>query len=498
MRNLFWLVTVLAVAAFGQEDTPTFRTGTTLVEFTVVARDGEGNPVTDLNKEEIEVADKGRRREVAFFRFEGASQTRESAPLSPGEFTNRAEYTKGPPRNITAIVIDTLNTRLADQAYTRFLVLRYLEEIPPDTRIGIYRLGWGGTQSLHDFTDDVESLRNVLSENYLRAPRLADGMGQTIASLEWIGDHLARVPGRKSMVWISGGLSDPAMLLKDWDDHLRRLGQRLASQGIAVYPVDTVGLEGMVDVSQPVSWRSPRGGVVRRNLGFWSQSARRGRLWTAMDILASTTGGRTTRNSNELTRGIEEAATDVLGSYTVGFYVDDTPDDKWYRIKVKTSRKGVKLTHPKGYLLSVPTQEPQTWTEKEWTLRIVNPAGSTEIHLNGRCEPADGEGAYNLFLEIPADELGFVQVAEHLQADLEVAVAEKTAVGDFSFKVHFVRVQLTGDQEAPAAGTVARAELGFQLEPDTVTMRVVVRDRYTGRSGTLDLPVDRLPVKLPD
>jgi len=214
--------------------------------------------------------------------------------------------------------------------------------------------------------------------------------------------------------------------------------------------------------------------------------------------MVSTTGGRTTRDSNDLTRGIEQAAADVRGSYTVGFYVDDTPDDKWYRINIKTSRKGVKLTHQEGYLLNVPTQEPQMWTEKEWTQRIVNPVGSTEIHLNGRSEPAEEEGVYNLTLEIAADELGFVQVEERLEASLEVAVAEKNTAGDFSYKVHLVTVELTGDRDAPSAGTLARAELGFQLEPDTVTMRVVTRDRVTGRSGTLDLPVNRLPVKLPD
>jgi len=495
MRNLCWLVIVLGAAAFGQEDIPTFQTETTLVEFSVVALDRKGNPVTDLTKEEIEVTDKGRRREVAFFRFEGEPETREAAPLAEGEFTNRAEYTTGPLRNITAIVLDTEYTDLEDQMYFRSLALRYLQEIPPDTRIGVYRIGWGGAQCLHDFSDDVESLSKAISEDYLGAPRQIDELGRTLPSLEWIGDLMAGIPGRKSMVWISGGISDRLLPRKDGVDPITRVARRLASQGIAVYGVDAVGLKGMVDVSEPISWRSPGGGVVRRDLRFALQYVIQAGLWKAMDILASTTGGRATRNSNNLTRGIEEAAADVRGSYTVGFYVDDAPDDKWYRIKVKTSRKGVKLTHPEGYVLSVPTEEPQMWTEKEWTLRIANPVGATEIHLNGHSEPAEEEGAYNLSLEIAADELGFVEVEDRLEANLEVAVAEKTAAGDFSFKVHLVRVELLGDREAPSAGTLARAELGFQLEPDTVLMRVVARDRNTDRCGTLDLPVDRLPVQ---
>jgi len=539
VRNICWLGIVLTVAASGQQDIPSFRTGTTLIEFTVVALDGKGNPVTDLKKEEIEVADQGRRREVAFFRFEGASETREVAPLAPGEFTNRAEYTTGPPRNITAIVIDTLNTRLEDQIQLRSQVLECLREIPPDARIGIYWLGWGSLRILHDFTDDVDSLRATLSGNAVEAPMrfninvplsaetesamldpgslteggatLSEAFGttlvmekmnvemqtnvvnQTLASLEWIGNHVAGIPGRKSIVWISGGIPNLAGSdgwVTSYEDDIRELAQRLASQGITMYPADATGLSGQVDVSQqPTRVRSPTG----RLLGFRSPSVFRGRYWATMDIMASTTGGRTTRSSNHLTRGIEQAAADLHGSYTVGYYTDDEPDDKWHRLKVKILRKGVKLTHRKGYLLSVPSEQPQTWSAKEWVLPIVNPLGSTEIHLDARCEPADGDGTYNLILQIAADDLEFVEVAERLEADIDIAVAEKTAVGGFGFQVYSAGVQLTGDQEAPAAGTLARGTLRFQLKPDTITMRVIVRDRYTGRSGTLDLPVNRLP-----
>jgi hypothetical protein len=41
------------VAAIAQEALPTFRSGTTLVEFTFVAIDGKGDPVTDLKKEDV-------------------------------------------------------------------------------------------------------------------------------------------------------------------------------------------------------------------------------------------------------------------------------------------------------------------------------------------------------------------------------------------------------------------------------------------------------------
>src|SRR5438132_12649595 len=80
------------------EQVPTFRAETTLVEFTIVALGSKGNPVTDLKKEEISVADNGRNRELSALRFDGA-QTHATpalappAPLPPGAFSNRPEHT---------------------------------------------------------------------------------------------------------------------------------------------------------------------------------------------------------------------------------------------------------------------------------------------------------------------------------------------------------------------------------------------------------------------
>lgn len=45
---VLWMVPLGA-----RQDPPTFRTATTLVQFTIVAVDSNGNPVTDLKREEV-------------------------------------------------------------------------------------------------------------------------------------------------------------------------------------------------------------------------------------------------------------------------------------------------------------------------------------------------------------------------------------------------------------------------------------------------------------
>jgi len=103
-----------------QESTPIFRAGTTLVEFTIVATDRRGQPVTDLKADEVVIVQNGKPRPAAFFRFEGAAFApgaveAKPEPIAPGIFTNRVEYAPGPARNVTAIIIDTLNTVPEDQ-----------------------------------------------------------------------------------------------------------------------------------------------------------------------------------------------------------------------------------------------------------------------------------------------------------------------------------------------------------------------------------------------
>ena len=139
---------VFAALAFAQgsgavgQTVPIFRAGTTLVEFTIVATDQRGQPVTDLNQNEIAILQNGKPQPVAFFRFEGAAfgpdavdPIRES--IAPGLFTNRPEYSPGPARNVTAIVIDSLNTLPEDQVAVKAQVMQHLRALAPNTRVAV-------------------------------------------------------------------------------------------------------------------------------------------------------------------------------------------------------------------------------------------------------------------------------------------------------------------------------------------------------------------------
>jgi VWFA-related protein len=531
-----------------QPQAPTFRTNSTLVELTVVATDNKGNPVTDLKQEELSIADDGKPRPIAFFRFEGAPESADTPlarrePLSPGIFTNRSEYTPGPPRNITAIVIDSLNTRPQDQAAVRAQVMRYLIALAPQTRVAVYRTG-DSVKVLRDFTDDLQSLRSRLSkiaiEEYSRPTaeidvekvkdaivaaklddvtpndngemadvgkaemdRLEEYYNQhindersdlTLQALEMVGNHLAGIPGRKSLVWISSGMPLLTTGTRDpwprsYETAVRGLARRLASEGITIYPVEATGLT-------PVEMGTSS---VARGSGFGqgSQDAHLGplakaidlRLRAAMDVLAETTGGRFVKNTNDLAEGVKEASADMRGTYSVSLYALDAPDNQWHTFKMKSTRPGVKLLYRQGYLSRAPEKQQNEWAAEEWDRAVRNPVGSTAIRLDARTE-VSGSTLYAV-IQIASGDLYFHPDGNQLATEIDLALAERGTIGWSRVRTDRATVTLQNPQ-GDRSSSLIRLSKSWTLNPGTSAARLVVRDRLTGRYGVLDMPLEKL------
>ena len=490
------------LAGWGQQrpETPTPRATTTLIEFTIVALDGKGNPVSDLKKEAISITENGRPREVAYFRFEGGGteKTPPLEPLPPGVFTNRPEQTPGPTRNLIAIVMDMINTSPADQMLAQAQMTRYLQALPHNTRAAMFRMG-DQISVAHDFTDDIESLRPH-TEAEVRASMAAaearalsafnEGLrdirlATTLSGLEALGDHLAGVPGRKNLVWITSGMgihlsaARDGQFPKNYGLFMRRTAQRLASQGIAIYPVDAKGL-----------MRASEG---PRTQGGTGHNDAQSRVFGLLDEMAEVSGGRVVKSTNDPTQGVSVAAADQCGAYTIGFYAPDEPDDEWHNLKAKVGRPGVKVLHRQGYLWKVPAERPQDWSAREWRAAAGNLLGSTAIRLDARSELASG--TLSVILQLASEDLYFRTIDNHPVTELDVAIAELTPKGWSRIRDEKGSVRLPEEQAKEIKRTAVRFGKSWPIGPETSVIRLIVRDRLTGRHGTLDLPVKQIPSK---
>jgi VWFA-related protein len=547
------------IFAAQQQPVPIFRAGTTLVEFTIVATDERGQPVTDLKQSEIAIVQSGKPQPVAFFRFEGAAfgpgaveAARES--IAPGIFTNRPEYFPGPARNVTAIVIDSLNTLPEDQVAVKAQVMQYLRALAPNTRVAVYALG-SNLRILHDFTGDLDALRARLAKHNIefniqavpadelvriqemeaehlneavsdddpeqsederlaeeREQRLSVTRGQmarldeqfheqlharrirqTIASLEALGNHLAGIPGRKNLVWIGGGIPMLTQGARDrwvssYTAEVRDVARRLATQGITVYPSQASALKvGLLGATTAVG-----DGANRAQLDKLRPMTRENdlRIWGTMDLLADVTGGRSFRNTNDLTAGVKAAATDMRGSYSVGFYVPDNSDHRWREFDVKVSRAGVSVLHRKGYMALAPVKQPVNWSQADWQAAMQNPLGSTAIRLDARAEAV--QNGLSVLLQIAADDLYYKRVNGAPVTDLEIAFGERNAKEWTRVRRDGATITIKENPQQTVKPSIVRFSKTWTLEPDTTQVRLIVRDRMTARFGALDMPLSEI------
>jgi len=539
---------ILATVLPAQDEPPVFTSTTRLVEFSLIALDKHGKAIADLKKEEVEVLEKGKRRDLAFFRFDGAPDSkRAEQPLPPGIFTNRVEYSPGPPRNVVALVLDTLNTATQDQMWVRAQLMRYLKTLSPETRVAVYHLG-NQLRVLHDFTDDAAALRARIAKDSLQLPLqvtadmdrtireaeqliamfpddpfLAESLKtqietemlynaqvrqrkveMTLAAMGSLGAHLTGIPGRKNMVWIGGGISmltitgamgfGPMGGIQSHETIIREASQKLAQQNIALYVVDAKGLTGPTDANASMGGASPLPGRGRFERQQQAEQISADPL-PAANTIAGITGGRVIRNTNDPASGMRQAEQDVRGAYTVGFYAAGEPDGKWHSLKVRVKRPGVKVVCREGFLAEAGGALLAEWTPNDWQSAARNPLGSTAIALDARCGPAQGgdQPTLMLILQIDPRHLHFQKDAEGMFANVEIGVAEKMPSGQTSFFRETGQYRFTQEQLATARSNSVRYTRSWVPAPGIASVRVIVRDRVTGRYGTLEVPVAKIP-----
>lgn len=544
MKRIWGVVAVLGLTAPAQE-TPVFRTDTRLVEVQVVVTGRGGAPVAGLTEDDFTVLENGKRQKIAFFAAPAGRSAAGELPaaLPAGLFTNRPEYAPGRPKGVTAVVLDVLNmgVRQAEaQYFARAALARFLRSLQDDELVGVYVLG-NGIRVVHDFSDDpaslarmVKGLRNEwpagsagqadamraqaeLLAQVAGAAGLQQALGpvadlemietetrvrMTLQQLEMIAEHMAGVPGRKSLVWLSVGMPMLTMTMGPMvrpDGHgipyyhkltskYERTASRLAEANVAVYPVDARGLR----LGNDTPMFQPDLGVAGgpRSRAQWGREM----LWvparetfSSMQFLAEATGGRAFYNANDLETGMRRAVEDLKANYTLAYYTSLRDEDRKRALEVKVKRRGVEVL-ARRY---VPAGRREALVEVKDLLE--SPVAASGVLLNGRVTRAGDR--LRVLLEIEPGSLLWNRNGGRTEAVVEVYVAQIRPSGERVVADTRLELRLTEEEvrKVSAEGLVYERELPWDEEMGRV--RVVVRDGRSGAAGTLDAPVRRIPMQ---
>jgi VWFA-related protein len=324
--------------------------------------------VNDLTKADFAVFDAGKPETIIGF-YRSAGNTEEIAGQA------KAPAPPAPPRTVTALLFDGLNTNMADQSFATDRVLEFLRRLRAGDSVALYLLA-EDLRLLHDFTDDSGPLVSALEQRKPellaqwareRAPAVMRGTLKhdrasfTLDALRAIGEHLARITGRKNLVWVTSGF--PTLIaerergrmgyIESMEPEMRATARAIGDADVALYPVSALGLVGMPQNSaaQAAPGRSMGRGTSSVSGPQITNSRQPGPLYTMMLSMAEQTGGQAFIERNDLDVALERATADLASTYTLAFRPShDRWNGEYRQLRVRLKRKGLKTRHRPGYV----------------------------------------------------------------------------------------------------------------------------------------------------
>ena len=125
----------------------------------------------------------------------------------------------------------------------------------------------------------------------------------------------------------------------------------------------------------------------------------------ALDYLARATGGTYFKDNNDLGAGLRQVVDRQFSYYVLSYATPPKkPDGRYYRLRVKVSRPGVRVTHRKGFYAPKERLSPEEQKKKEMLEAMRRPPISGKSRC--RCPTTAPLGWRHLRLEI-VTRLGF-------------------------------------------------------------------------------------------
>ncbi len=553
-------------AAFAQgQEQPSFSTESEVVLVDLVVTDREGNFVSDLKLDEIELYEDGKRQITSFLQLRGKksrqpSAVKEIAPTLSDETGKNPRLSPRGDHRYYVFLLDLDTIAHLDLKRVKESIRGFLDAgLTPDDRVMIASLS-RGLHVRQNFTSSVPSLMHTVEKlrvnpsgansfarfiaemeelfgsvppfdltsqplqtlppvvESLVSASVAMGRGFLVnldqhvntatASLAALSTRLRSLPGRKQLIFFSGGyplnagsvvsriIEDravaiypnrtPIMLFVNRE--LRGLGyssslrlklrsvidQSNQSQ-VSIYSIDSRGLLAPSDAS------------VRGSGSFSQFSSSLAEITGPQDFLVSLslgTGGRSFVDSNDLGEGVRRAFQDRSEYYLVGF----VPTAKrrpgaFHSIKVKVNRPRLELRFRRSYIET----DKKSMAQRDLLNALKFPHLFQEFLSELQVSTRGGKIQLNTV--IPTQALGFAAAGDKYKCVVEIFAALIDGSGKLAQEEMFLEKQADLEFNAQQLADfrryeTARIDVEGKAPPGSYEMVVILRQTPSGEMTT--------------
>jgi VWFA-related protein len=532
-----------------EEEAPRFPSGVDLVTVDVVVTDKKGNPVPDLPRDAFTVQEDGAPQAISSFEAVKVPPTASAVtPERPRVSTNTvpvartgrsfvivfddihlapfqahrakaavAEFLKTGVREGDLVTLLATgggvwwSTRMEagrDELITLLKRLdgRLLPQAGPDRmsdyeamRIHVYhdvqveqrvarrfetygvsnRSGMGDSYN-QMYADGDPMVRGRASEVYFQA---VSRNRITLEVLERSLNALAASKGRKGLILVSEGfIYDPNL------DEFKRVTQAARRSNVALYFLDTRGLGGMP------TYASAEFGPPIDNQDIGAAFVENLEASEGAESLAADTGGFSVKNTNDLLGGIKRIAAESQSYYLVGYNSTNTArDGRFRKIQVKVAGKGLRVRARKGYYAPLEggkAADRKPGVDPNIQAALDSPYEQEDVPLRMTSyvmgETLLGKASVVVAADVDVSKFGFEEKDGRLHDTLEylLVVAHRES-GEFFRYDQKVEMKLRPETRERLNRTWYGVVKDFELAPGGYQGKIVVRDRNTGKIGTV-------------
>ena len=548
--------------------TPKFTSRSQLVMVPVVVTGKNGEHVGGLGRDAFKIEEHGKAREATI--FEEVKTVAPEAKVSPADaFAGRSNFAFGDTKNwrMTVVVLDMLNTPYLYQAEGKRHLIQYLSRsLQREEPTALFGLGRNGLRQLHPFSTDtsvlIEALKKVKGQisqdemNDQSAAALADttdltpqgttsllsqsstdstaqqisdfmndqeaimnafqqreSIRTTLTAMTQIAHAYAAIPGRKTMIWASGGfpfmIDDPqafARMGTDMEEKYEETWRALVSADIAVYTVDVTGLSGGSTGTARGQFNSaqlPSGGGLRTRNAVGSPMSipydKGVQKQTTLRAFADATGGIPCVNTNDLEKCFARAIDDSRSYYLLGYYLpSDDQKPGWRKLKVKVAAEGAHVRARQGFYVPGPAEDTPEARRRQMVDALRSPVEFTGVRLNVRELPvsagtktvAAGKSMHEFSVGVMGNSIT-VDAQDGNAVDLTVISVAFSAKGKNAGQAeHQVTAKLPPEMLAKIRKTGLGVKQSLELAPGKYDVRFAVRDNLNGEIGSVEYPLE--------
>lgn len=295
----------------------------------VTVTDKKGNPVHGLPKSAFHVFDNGEPQKLRSVVEYRDRPTTDTARVPEAANMSAQRRLQAAPKAINVILLDLSFVSPHDRTYLYHQMQRAFAKVPPGQSFAVYSMSGRDTEEEQSFTDDTALLLAAIRHAMLR-PVSPDAMyASGRETLHELALDLASLPGRKNVLWFSGGLSldvlrvpmRPLIYVNP-----QSIYDELEASRIALYPIDMLG----ITVGDEVDMLSEQ---------------------QLMKETAEATGGVATLSSDNLAASVLRTVENDGSYYTLRYTPNDLKfNGKWHKVEVKVDLPGgYHLHYPHGY-----------------------------------------------------------------------------------------------------------------------------------------------------